>query len=64
MIGWELDKMSDEELAEKYEALCRAQIYSDEFPELVTNLKIARNYLLYRQSLRKLPTIMSAGMKL
>ena len=32
MIGWELDKMSDEELAEKYEALCRAQIYSDEFP--------------------------------
>ena len=39
MIGWELDKMSDEELAEKYEALCRAQIYSDEFPELVTILK-------------------------
>ena len=72
MIGWNLDKMSDVELIEKYNKLVNAQIYRDRFPELVENLRLMRNYMRVRLSVRKkdnkgslatLPNIMSAGMK-
>lgn len=53
MIGWNLDKMSDAELIEKYNKLVDAQIYRDRFPELVENLRLMRNYMRVRLSVRK-----------
>ena len=53
MIGWNLDKMSDVELIEKYNKLVNAQIYRDRFPELVENLRLMRNYMRVRLSVRK-----------
>lgn len=64
MIGWNLDEMSNRELAEKYDALVRAQSDSDRFPELMRNLKLMSNYLLREKRIGKLPTIMSEGMKI
>ena len=56
MIGWNLDKMSNAELIEKYNKLVNAQIYRDRFPELVENLRLMRNYMRVRLSVRKRTT--------
>ena len=53
MIGWNVDKMSNAELIEKYNKLVNAQIYRDRFPELVENLRLMRNYMRVRLSVRK-----------
>ena len=63
MIGWNLDDMSNKELAEKYDALIRAQSDSDRFPELTRNLKLMSNYLLRKKRIGRLPTVMSEGIK-